>query len=188
MNDMNNGYSGYSMSNRAVAAYESGEKPLSKWRKSDIINELDDAGVDTSILKKYSAHTLKKYFLVMSSWHHTSGYLNETDFYKVKSREIHAEDLDRIEENFKKSKAAKKEDPDIEKAKIRYGVWEGTRKHPKLVEEEAYALIKGDWAYLEDGTRKKLSGKHIEIKERYSRAPRGTADIFKKIKKNLGGK
>lgn len=32
-----NGYRGYSMSNNAVAAYEDGEKPLSKWSKSDII-------------------------------------------------------------------------------------------------------------------------------------------------------
>lgn len=35
--DRGNGYSGYSMSNNAVAAYEDGEKPLSKWSKSDII-------------------------------------------------------------------------------------------------------------------------------------------------------
>lgn len=27
------GYNGYSMSNNAVAAYENGEKPLSKWKK-----------------------------------------------------------------------------------------------------------------------------------------------------------
>ena len=36
MYNMNSGYSGYSMSNRAVEAYESGEKPLSKWTKTEI--------------------------------------------------------------------------------------------------------------------------------------------------------
>lgn len=34
--NMNSGYSGYSMSNRAVDAYEDGEMPLSKWTKKII--------------------------------------------------------------------------------------------------------------------------------------------------------
>ena len=37
---MNSGYSGYSMSNRAVDAYEDGEMPLSKWTKKMIISEV----------------------------------------------------------------------------------------------------------------------------------------------------
>ena len=37
--NMNSGYSGYSMSNRAVDAYEDGEMPLSKWTKKMIISE-----------------------------------------------------------------------------------------------------------------------------------------------------
>ena len=35
MCNMNSGYSGYSMSNRAVDAYEDGEMPLSKWTKKN---------------------------------------------------------------------------------------------------------------------------------------------------------
>ena len=35
MNNMNSGYNGYSMSNRAVEAYYNGEKPLSKWTKAE---------------------------------------------------------------------------------------------------------------------------------------------------------
>lgn len=31
------GYYGYSMSNNAVEAYKSGEKPFSKWTKTEII-------------------------------------------------------------------------------------------------------------------------------------------------------
>lgn len=31
------GYSGWSMSNNAVTAYEDGEKPLSRWTKVDIL-------------------------------------------------------------------------------------------------------------------------------------------------------
>ena len=37
MHDMNSGYDGYSMSKRAVEAYGNGEKPYSKWKKSDIV-------------------------------------------------------------------------------------------------------------------------------------------------------
>lgn len=40
MLNMNSGYSGYSMSNRAVEAYEDGEMPLSKWSKQLIIDEV----------------------------------------------------------------------------------------------------------------------------------------------------
>ena len=35
------GYNGFSMSNNAVEAYENGEKPLSKWRKSDILETIE---------------------------------------------------------------------------------------------------------------------------------------------------
>lgn len=34
------GYNGFSMSNNAVAAYEDGEKPLSKWTKANILIQL----------------------------------------------------------------------------------------------------------------------------------------------------
>lgn len=35
------GYYGYSMSNNAVEAYKSGEKPYSKWKKADIIQAIN---------------------------------------------------------------------------------------------------------------------------------------------------
>ena len=37
MINMNSGYSGYSMSNNAVNAYENGEMPLSKWTKDCLL-------------------------------------------------------------------------------------------------------------------------------------------------------
>ena len=40
MYNLNSGYSGYSMSNRAVEAYSCGEMPLSKWTKKAIINRI----------------------------------------------------------------------------------------------------------------------------------------------------
>ncbi len=50
------GYIGNKMSERAYEAYESGEKPLSKWTKTAIINTVLDYRDDFEYdeLKKYS--------------------------------------------------------------------------------------------------------------------------------------
>ena len=80
------GYYGYSMSNNAVEAYENGEKPLSKWTKSDILTELEENGVSPDIIslaKSLKLSDLKEIFLYKSSWHHTSKMYNRTDFYAV---------------------------------------------------------------------------------------------------------
>ena len=34
------GYNAWSMSNNAIAAYEDGEKPLSKWTKAEILDTI----------------------------------------------------------------------------------------------------------------------------------------------------
>lgn len=46
------GYRGYSMSNNAVAAYEEGKKPLSKWFKSEILDSLCVSEEEKKKLKK----------------------------------------------------------------------------------------------------------------------------------------
>ena len=40
------GYCGYSMSNNAVDAYNNGEKPISKWKKQDILSEIQELDID----------------------------------------------------------------------------------------------------------------------------------------------
>lgn len=81
--NVNSGYIGYSMSVRACEAYESGEKPFSKWQKQDILSELKNQGFNTEVLEKISLKILKEVFLYESSWHHTSKYFNKTYFYSV---------------------------------------------------------------------------------------------------------
>jgi hypothetical protein len=84
------GYRGFSMSNNAVDAYNSGEKPFSKWTKSEILNEIESLNVKTfELFKKMKVKTLKNNFLYKSSWHHSSKFYNEVDFYSV--------DIDKIE-------------------------------------------------------------------------------------------
>ena len=85
------GYCGYSMSNNAVFAYQSGEKPLSKWTKTDILAAVKKSAedgeftphFDIASLKKLSVKTLRQTMLYVSSWHHTSDHYNRTDFYSV---------------------------------------------------------------------------------------------------------
>lgn len=188
------GYIGNKMSERAYEAYESGEKPLSKWTKTAIINTVldyrDDFGYDE--LKKYSKDALKV-FLIYSSWHHTGSYFNETSFYSLDESFIENEKnhiINVLEEKTqelkkeKEEKRLKKCDKKLEKCYFMYTEFEGTRKHPKAVEREAYGIIKGNWIYMESG-KKSLNGKYIYKVKKFDRAPRGTAAIFKNIEKKI---
>lgn len=83
------GYRGFSMSNNAVDAYNSGEKPFSKWTKSEILKEIESLNVKTfELFKKMKVKTLKDNFLYKSSWHHSSKFYNEVDFYSVDTDKI----------------------------------------------------------------------------------------------------
>lgn len=88
-NNMNSGYTGYSMSKRAAEAYQNGERPLSKWTKKDIINEIKEYASDNNLpfsialLNKVKAKVLKDSLLKETSWHHTSSFANKTNFYSI---------------------------------------------------------------------------------------------------------
>lgn len=77
-------YIGQKMSERAAIAYENGEKPLSKWSKSEIVELVLEKRNDfeEKELNKYNKESLKA-FLTYSSWHHTGSYFNNTDFYSL---------------------------------------------------------------------------------------------------------
>lgn len=188
MFNMNSGYSGYSMSNRAVEAYADGEMPLSKWSKQLIIDEVVEYDHFTKEdLKKYTKKVLTEYFLERSSWHHTSSYCNETYFYSInedRAEEGSIEDLEELKEYYKKE-TKKVEKLKVTKSKVKYLEWSGSRSHPKATEVEDYTVIVGNWAYFTGGNKKSLSSNGFKIIETYDRAPRGTANIFKRILKRL---
>lgn len=79
------------MSNNAVAAYENGEKPLTKWSRSEILESIEDAvntgelmlGFGKEKLKKIPVNMLKGLCLSCTSWHHTSKRFNSTNFYSL---------------------------------------------------------------------------------------------------------
>lgn len=110
-------YVGNKMSVRACEAYENGEKPLSKWTKSDIVELVLEKRNDfeEKELNKYNKESLKA-FLNYSSWHHTGSYFNNTDFYSLDedfielSKEEIVEVLNNRMSESKKAKKVKKEE------------------------------------------------------------------------------
>ena len=91
--DMNSGYSGWSMSKNAVAAYEDGEMPKSKWTKKAIVQAIVsycdefDLAYDPQI-EKLKKDELFDRFIEYASWHHTSKYCNATDFYGLNEEAV----------------------------------------------------------------------------------------------------
>lgn len=143
--DSNSGYSGYSMSNRAVEAYASGEQPLSKWSKDDILEAIKEINPDIyDEAKKLSLGTLKDLALSQSSWHHTSNYFNKTDFYAIDEDDIKELTSEKIaeaakeqkEENERIKQAKAKNKDTVITAKIHYTEWVGGGRYKKPVEKE----------------------------------------------------
>ena len=88
MNNMNKGYTGFSMSNRAVAAYQSGKAPKSKWTKSKIVDAINGFMIEydkmpTTDFGKMKKDELFEEFMHITEWHHTGSYCNRTYFYAL---------------------------------------------------------------------------------------------------------
>lgn len=168
------GYNGFSMSNNAVAAYESGEKPLSKWTKSEILEAIEEAVSDGELvlqcsfdkLKKVPVKVLKNMCLKYSSWHHTSNHYNKTDFYSLALEYIEKITDERIEKEIAECKQDKKQEPVEEKWKCAFLEWGGTRKHPKATEHIEIGIVKGEWFYRTDGSKKKTSANGFRFIEK----------------------
>ena len=93
-----NGYSGYSMSNNAVDAYNRGNKPISKWTKKAILDEIKSIGEEYNLkfdferLKKENISELRETILTKNGYHHTSKYYNTTDFYYIDLEKLYDND------------------------------------------------------------------------------------------------
>lgn len=193
------GYNGYSMSKNAVYAYATGEKPFTKWTKSDLIEEIENMiecqELDTKLtldeFAKLPTYVLKT-LLSWSSWHHTSSKFNKTDFFSVSEDSVINLDKEAVErlmlfhtEQLKQKKS--KTDNSFYFAEVVFGVWGGTIKRPTLTDVYSDALIVGNWAYLLNDftiSKKRIDGKHFSIIKKYgTRKPKGfNADLVKKAK------
>lgn len=174
------GYVGNKMSQRAVEAYENNEKPLSKWSKEDIIDEIisfleeniNDSNNcfilnNVDALKKLTKQELS-YYLTQTSWHHTGKYAQTTYFYSL--------DEDRIVDNNgnclitekainniinsrepkeKKVKVVKEPDKFIS-AVIEYDEWEGKyANYKRKVHHKKVVFYKSSDKMIEIGFQKK---------------------------------
>jgi len=127
------GYAGFSKSNNAVAAENSGRFPASVLAKKLKVN--------TEAIKA---------LLHPSEWHHTTKFYNKTDYYDM-------EDALEIIEELKAFKPLVKCEQVVENGKIDYIIWSGTRNHPRA-NVNTYSgdyTIKGQWLIF-DGKRKKI--------------------------------
>ena len=152
--NMNSGYEGYKMSKRAVYAYEEGEKPLSKWRKSDIIEHAEELIEDQELIKlikKVNLDILKDKFLVYSSWHHTSSMCNKTDFYKINIDFINGLKKEDIQDMIVSKPKKQKNEEKYYFGDFEYLEWSGSRRHPKaeeIVLKDVKVVEKGCFYYV----------------------------------------
>ena len=159
------GYNGFSMSNNAVAAYESGEKPLSKWTKTDILEGIEKAIREEELtlncsmekLKKLNVKLLKEICLTCSSWHHTSNHYNKTEFYSLDDDEIAELTDEKIENILSEYKSEKPVEPTEERWQCAFLEWSGTRKHPKIVGTKTFTgIVKNGWMQCPDGHKRNI--------------------------------
>lgn len=164
------GYHGYSMSNNACYAYECGKRPKSKWTKAAILEALAEYNGEefAEAAKPYKVSVLKEAVLETLEWHHTSSKYNRTAFYEPKEygdvQEMLA-DIEREVEFQQAEKENKEEPPASERWHVKYGVWGGTSKHPKLEWVEADGTLESNrtWFTCDDGTKKKVSGNYFQL-------------------------
>lgn len=150
------GYYNYSMSNNAIAAYQDGERPLSKWTKADILRL---CGEKAAMLKQLTVKELREHLLFKSSWHHTSKYFNATDFFSFDEDELEsitAKDVEFII-SCRPQKSEKKPVTTIT-AEVKYTHWRGSRNHPRPVECVEIVTYKStDKMVLTNNGNKRLS-------------------------------
>lgn len=174
-NKANNGYYGYSMSERAREAYSQGERPISKWTKADILTAAGKVeGIKPEILarlKKLNKEELIEICLHKTSWHHTSMHFNKTSFYGIAEYELSGMTEECLEEKLRNFHFFKKEmpkEPTERYVSAGYTEWSGSRRHPKSETKYCMGIIRGNWFYSYDGNvKKKADGNHFFITKEY---------------------
>ena len=146
------------MSNRAVAAYNSGLSPLSRIT----IAELRFVGWRET--KALAVALARAGHWQRAEWHHTGGtWFNATDFFDPRDLVEFWDDLTSEERRKIKSELTAKKPPcEAVKVRCEYTVWGGSRRKPRRMGEQAFTGTKiGDWIELDGGGRKKASGRWI---------------------------
>lgn len=164
------GYNGYSMSNNAVQAYEDGEKPYSKWTKKAILEAIDkETNRSSNEFKNVPVAVLREMFLYCSSWHHTSKYYNQTDFYSLDTEKVENITKQELQEYVSTVEhiGAKREEKLSYRANCEYLLWSGSRNHPKATKYTEDGTITGNWFVSDTGVRKSINSNGFKILKRW---------------------
>lgn len=101
------------MSVNAVQSYESGQKPISKWTKGEMIDFISLIDEDKAeVLKKLPVKALRKHFLTNRGWHHTGRFYTETNFYSLNQsliEDFSVDELQKFVEDYNKFSTYEKE-------------------------------------------------------------------------------
>lgn len=170
-NNRNSGYHGNSMSIRAVEAYEQGEMPISKWTKRAILDAIEETKILSNAkfreISCWSKEELSNGFLIIASWHHTSGAFNRTDFYKIDEDALYDLMAGKLckpkitKIKIKKENSVQTEYVHGEYKEVEYHPYSRWNKYKETWIPFINAVIKGDWVLLPDGKRKKLANVRI---------------------------
>lgn len=144
MKEKGRGYKGQSMSVNAVWAYDRGEKPLSKWTKAAILEEIENIFDEfpekkAEMIKKMTLTELRENFLNYTAYHHTGKFYNSTNFYQLNAERVEnitAEEIKEIISRRKKAARRPQAIIDAEKAE------KAKRKAEKEAFEEKAKLFK----------------------------------------------
>lgn len=161
------GYDGYSMSNNARLAYDSGEMPLSKWSKSEILDAIEDIDDEkASWLRPVPLAVLKDKLLIRTSWHHTSKMYNRTDFYSIDEQVLDELTIDEVNRWIQMQGDTSKvtDDKTSYRGDVEYLEWTGSRKHPRPIKhklEDVNIEERGSFYVITDDSGREILRKKI---------------------------
>lgn len=168
------GYSGRSMSNRAVEAYENGEAPYSKWTKAKIIESIkeyadeNDIDIESVGIDRLTAQELRDNFLGYSSWHHTGALYNVTNFYSLNENSItklSKEKVDDIISNRKHNATSEEERENRRKEKEISETAKDIQRKLEIIYESGITGLK-----TFGGVVKRLTSNRIDVETEYLNA------------------
>ena len=145
------------MSNRAVAAYQAGLRPLSKFEASDF--------QEIGISKAFATWLAKNGYWRWSEWHHSSNFFNKTYFYDLEDLEnLVEEKCDELHKRYRvRQKPLAKEGFPVTGS---YTIWGGSmNRRKKIGTKEFTGIKKGDWIHVDGGGKKKASSQHLQWKK-----------------------
>ena len=153
---LGNGYIGQSMSVNAKISKEYFEVPLSDINK-DMLKEL---GINETVT--FIKYLMKE--LGSTSYHHTGKFYNKTDFYDLNRYfDISNQEIEKYKNDYTLDKKKEKEKKEYYYGKITFTIWEGKYKNYRNpVDYTEFCLVIGNWAYLENGTKKNINGNSIK--------------------------